>query len=40
MDGVNSLTSAQKDELMDQVKQQIAVANAQELLTVTLSKNV
>ncbi|GJQ67685.1 hypothetical protein Trydic_g16511 [Trypoxylus dichotomus] len=27
------LTSAQKDELMDQVKQQIAVANAQELLT-------
>lgn len=40
MDGVNSLTSAQKDELMDQVKQQIAVANAQELLTVKLSKNV
>jgi import inner membrane translocase subunit TIM13 len=29
----NSLTGAQKDELMDQVKQQIAVANAQELLT-------
>lgn len=29
------LTGAQKDELMDQVKQQIAVANAQELLTVT-----
>ncbi|XP_047001574.1 mitochondrial import inner membrane translocase subunit Tim13 [Schistocerca americana] len=28
-----SLTGAQKDELMDQVKQQIAVANAQELLT-------
>lgn len=27
------LTGAQKDELMDQVKQQIAVANAQELLT-------
>ncbi|XP_018324152.1 mitochondrial import inner membrane translocase subunit Tim13 isoform X2 [Agrilus planipennis] len=27
------LTSSQKDELMDQVKQQIAVANAQELLT-------
>ncbi|KAK9744979.1 Tim10/DDP family zinc finger [Popillia japonica] len=27
------LSSAQKDELMDQVKQQIAVANAQELLT-------
>lgn len=31
---LNSLTGAQKDELMDQVKQQIAVANAQELLTV------
>lgn len=31
---VSSLTSSQKDELMDQVKQQIAVANAQELLTV------
>lgn len=28
------LSSSQKDELMDQVKQQIAVANAQELLTV------
>lgn len=28
-----SLTGPQKDELMDQVKQQIAVANAQELLT-------
>lgn len=28
------LTSAQRDELMEQVKQQIAVANAQELLTV------
>ncbi|KAF2881839.1 hypothetical protein ILUMI_24340 [Ignelater luminosus] len=27
------LSSTQKDELMDQVKQQIAVANAQELLT-------
>ncbi|KAK4873352.1 hypothetical protein RN001_015381 [Aquatica leii] len=27
------LSNAQKDELMDQVKQQIAVANAQELLT-------
>ncbi|KAK7870094.1 hypothetical protein R5R35_011075 [Gryllus longicercus] len=27
------LTSAQKDELMEQVKTQIAVANAQELLT-------
>lgn len=30
----SSLTGAQKDELMDQVKQQIAVANAQELLSV------
>ncbi|XP_066148729.1 mitochondrial import inner membrane translocase subunit Tim13 [Euwallacea fornicatus] len=33
MDNVSTLSSAQKDELMDQVKQQIAVANAQELLT-------
>ncbi|XP_066257880.1 mitochondrial import inner membrane translocase subunit Tim13 [Euwallacea similis] len=33
MDSVSTLSSAQKDELMDQVKQQIAVANAQELLT-------
>ncbi|GAB6032557.1 protein translocase subunit [Chamberlinius hualienensis] len=29
----NKLTEAQKEELMDQVKQQMAVANAQELLT-------
>lgn len=37
MDSLPSgLTGAQKDELMDQVKQQIAVANAQELLTVYL----
>lgn len=28
------LSGQQKDDLMDQVKQQIAVANAQELLTV------
>lgn len=28
------LTSAQKDELMDQLKQQIAVATVQELVTV------
>ncbi|XP_054164039.1 mitochondrial import inner membrane translocase subunit Tim13-like [Oppia nitens] len=28
----NKLTGAQKEELMDTVKQQIAVANAQELL--------
>nr|CAI5817651.1 unnamed protein product [Callosobruchus analis] len=33
MDNLSSLTGAQRDELMDQVKQQIAVANAQELLT-------
>lgn len=32
----NSLTGAEKSELMEQVKQQIAVANAQELLTVQL----
>lgn len=31
------LTGAQKDELMDQVKQQIAIANAQELLTVNFN---
>lgn len=31
-----SLTGSQRDELMQQVKQQIAVANAQELLTVSL----
>ncbi|XP_065160477.1 mitochondrial import inner membrane translocase subunit Tim13 [Atheta coriaria] len=29
---LNGLSGVQKDELMDQVKQQIAVANAQELL--------
>ncbi|CAG9134721.1 unnamed protein product [Plutella xylostella] len=28
-----SLSGVQKEELMDQVKQQIAIANAQELLT-------
>ncbi|KAB0791984.1 hypothetical protein PPYR_13945 [Photinus pyralis] len=34
MDSLPSgLSNTQKDELMDQVKQQIAVANAQELLT-------
>ncbi|XP_018575825.1 mitochondrial import inner membrane translocase subunit Tim13-B [Anoplophora glabripennis] len=33
MDNLSSLSGVQKDELMDQVKQQIAVANAQELLT-------
>lgn len=31
---LDNLSSAQKDELMSQVKQQIALANAQELLTV------
>ncbi|XP_065220856.1 mitochondrial import inner membrane translocase subunit Tim13 [Planococcus citri] len=30
---VGNLSPSQKDELMDQVKQQIAIANAQELLT-------
>lgn len=36
MDNVSlgNLSAGQKDELMDQVRQQIAVANAQELLTV------
>lgn len=32
---MQNLSSGQKDELMDQVRQQIAVANAQELLTVS-----
>lgn len=35
-DSTSQLTAAQKDELMDQVKQQIAIANAQELLTVRI----
>lgn len=38
MDSVLSggnLTSAQKEELMEQVKQQIAIANVQELVTVS-----
>lgn len=36
MSGVgDNLSSAQKDQLMSEVKQQIAVANAQELLTVS-----
>lgn len=30
-----NLTSTQKDELMDQVKQQIAIANTQEIITVS-----
>lgn len=32
-----NLTSAQKDEIMDQVKQQLAIATAQELLAVSIS---
>lgn len=31
-----SLSTAERDELMQQVQQEIAVANAQELLTVIL----
>ncbi|XP_014216923.1 mitochondrial import inner membrane translocase subunit Tim13 [Copidosoma floridanum] len=31
--GSSTLTGAQKDELMDQVKQEFAIANFQELLT-------
>lgn len=33
---LGNLSTGQKDELMDQVRQQIAVANAQELLTVKI----
>ncbi|XP_037812287.1 mitochondrial import inner membrane translocase subunit Tim13 [Lucilia sericata] len=33
MSGISNLSANEKGELMDQVKQQIAVANAQELLT-------
>lgn len=33
--GTGQLTGTQKDEIMEQVKQQLAVANAQELLTVS-----
>ncbi|KNC22860.1 hypothetical protein FF38_00454, partial [Lucilia cuprina] len=33
MSGMSNLSANEKGELMDQVKQQIAVANAQELLT-------
>jgi len=32
---LTGLSGAQRDELMDQVKQQIALANAQELLSVS-----
>ena len=34
MDGNRQLTGPQKEELIDQVKQQMAIVNAQELLTV------
>ena len=39
MDSLGSagLTGAQKDELMDKVKQEIAIANFQELLTVIIT---
>lgn len=33
---LGNLTSSQKDQLMVEVRQQIAVANAQELVTVTI----
>ncbi|KAM7346379.1 mitochondrial import inner membrane translocase subunit Tim13-like [Cochliomyia hominivorax] len=33
MSGISNLSTNEKGELMDQVKQQIAIANAQELLT-------
>ncbi|KAI8115814.1 Mitochondrial import inner membrane translocase subunit Tim13 [Lucilia cuprina] len=33
MSGMSNLSANEKGELMDQVKQQIAVANAEELLT-------
>lgn len=36
VDSTTHFTAAQKDELMDQVKQQIVIANAQELLTVRI----
>lgn len=32
---LSNLTSAQKDQLMSEVRQQYAVANAQELITVS-----
>lgn len=35
-----TLTSAEKDELMDKVKQEIALANFQELLTVSISVGI
>lgn len=38
MEGIDSLSSSQKELLMDEVKQQIAIANANELLSVTYNK--
>ena len=40
MSNISNLSANEKGELMDQVKQQIAVANAQELLTVCLRINL
>lgn len=34
---LTNLSSAQKDELMDQVKQQVAIANTQEFISVSAS---
>lgn len=34
--GLSGLTGSQKDELMEKVKQEIALANFQELLTVNI----
>ena len=39
MEGIDSLSSSQKELLMDEVKQQIAIANANELLSVTYKIN-
>lgn len=33
---LSNMTSAQKDELMDQVKQQVAIANTQEFISVSI----
>lgn len=35
LSAIDNLSTTQKDQLMAEVKQQIAVANAQELLTVS-----
>lgn len=34
---LTNMSSAQKDELMDQVKQQIAIANTQEFISVNIT---